>query len=127
MCKMYASIMRQNGKNLPQPSQMELPKNLRNFLLLFWSLAQLLKILKKKKNIDSHVLPKLGIAKDVVRDESQSFRQTIQVQLSKKQKTFMNFLLDFTNSHKILKILKRKMTYIAHAFPKLLSAKDLVR
>ena len=82
---------------------------------------------EKKKNIDSHVLPKLGIAKDVVGDESQSFRQTIQVQLSKKQKTFMNFLLDFTNSHKILKILKRKMTYIAHAFPKLLSAKDLVR
>ena len=35
ICKMYASIMRQNGKNLPQPSQMELPKNLRNFLLLF--------------------------------------------------------------------------------------------
>ena len=35
MCKMYASIMRWDGKNLPQPSQMELSKNLRNFLLLF--------------------------------------------------------------------------------------------
>ena len=45
----------------------------------------------------------------------------------KRKKPFNNFLLRFWNLHQILKILKKRMTFIAYAFPKLQLAKDFVR
>ena len=43
------------------------------------------------------------------------------------KKVLLNFLLYFWNLHQILNILKQKMTLIVYVFPKLQTAKDLVR
>ena len=51
----------------------------------------------------------------------------IQMQLSLKPKTFLNFLFHFWNLHHILKNLKEKMIVIATLLWKLQNVKDLVR
>ena len=43
----------------------------------------------------------------------------IQMQLFKKQKTFVDFLFDLWKLHEILNILKKKMMVIANIFPNL--------
>ena len=50
----------------------------------------------------------------------------IQMQVSKKQKLFLNIFLHFRNLHQILNFLKKKMIVIANVFPKLQAVKDLV-
>ena len=49
------------------------------------------------------------------------------MQLSPKQKAFLNFLLHFWNLHQILKTLKKKMIVIVKVFPKLQTVKIFVR
>ena len=51
----------------------------------------------------------------------------IQMQLSEKGKTFLNFLFDFWILHQILNILKEKMIVIANVFPILQTVKVSVR
>ena len=52
----------------------------------------------------------------------------IQMQLSKKRKVFLNFLFYFWNIDRILNILqKEKKIVITKVFPKLKTAKDVVR
>ena len=54
--------------------------------------------------------------------------QSIQMQLSKKKIFFLKFFHHFLNLDKFLNILKKKnMTLIAYAFPKLQTAKNVVR
>ena len=55
-----------------------------------------------------------------------SLPQPIQMHLSKK-KLSLNILDSFRNLHHILIIFKKKMAMIAHLFPKLQTAKDLVK
>ena len=58
----------------------------------------------------------------------EKFQQSIQMQLSKKQKKlFLNFLLEFKNLHPLLNILTKNMTLIADVFSKLRMVKDKVR
>ena len=57
----------------------------------------------------------------------ENFRLRIQIQLSKKQKSFSNFLFDIWNLHQILNIFKKKMMVIANIFPNLQTVKILVR
>ena len=45
----------------------------------------------------------------------------------KSEKDFLNFLFNFSNIDPILNILKKKMIFIAIAFPKLQTVKCLVR
>ena len=45
----------------------------------------------------------------------------------KNKKLFPNFFLRSRNLHEILNIFKKKMTFIAHLFPKLRTPKDVVR
>ena len=52
----------------------------------------------------------------------ESLRQTIQVQLSKKQKTFVNLMPNFRNLFRVLNILKKNTIFIVHVFPKLYTA-----
>ena len=49
------------------------------------------------------------------------------MQLSKKEKIFLNFFLKFWNEDKILNILKKKLTLVANVFPKLRTPKNAVR
>ena len=49
------------------------------------------------------------------------------MQLPEKQKTFSEFIAVFLKLPQILNILKRSMTFIAHAFSKLRTAKEVVR
>ena len=49
------------------------------------------------------------------------------MQLSRKQKLFLNFLVHFWNLVSILNIFKKKMTLIAEVFPKLQRPKNNVR
>ena len=49
------------------------------------------------------------------------------MQLSKKQKGFLNILLYSLNLNKIFSIFLKKMTLIAYLFPKLGTAKDVAR
>ena len=58
---------------------------------------------------------------------SEYLQQSIQMQLSKKNKLFLNFLLNFWNLFQILNILKKNMTLIDYVFPNLQTAKDLLR
>ena len=58
-------------------------------------------------------------------DKIQNLSQPVQMQLSKKQKDFLNFLLHFWNQN--LNNLKKMPTHIADLFPKLLIPKDLFR
>ena len=52
--------------------------------------------------------------------------QTIQMQLSRKQKLFLNFFLHFWNLVWILNIFKKKMTLEVEVFPKLRIPKNIV-
>ena len=52
----------------------------------------------------------------------ESLRQTIQVQLSKKQKTFVNLMPNFRNLFRVLNILKKNTIFIVHVFPILYTA-----
>ena len=54
---------------------------------------------------------------------NENLRQPIQMQLSQKQETFLNFLPDSWKLHQIFNMLKGKMTDIAYVFPKLKIAK----
>ena len=58
-----------------------------------------------------------------------NLKQPIQMQLSRKRKTFSDFFffLRFWNLVKILHIFKKRMTLIAEAFAKLRTPKNLVR
>ena len=58
--------------------------------------------------------------------DTESLPQPIQTQLSKKEKLFSKFLLDFKNLHQVLNIAKKKMTLIAYVFPKFETEKDVV-
>ena len=53
--------------------------------------------------------------------------QTIQIQLSQKQKTFFQFFLAFLKSILNFKNLQKKMALIADAFPEILAPKNVVR
>ena len=53
--------------------------------------------------------------------------QPIQMQLSKKQKVFLNLFLDSSNLNQIFNILKKTIIIIAYIVPKLQTAKDVVR
>ena len=53
--------------------------------------------------------------------------QTIQIQLSEKQKTFLNFFLHFQNLYYIVNICQKKITLIADGFPEKLPPKNIVR
>ena len=54
--------------------------------------------------------------------------QPIQLQLSKKAKYFLKFLLQFLNVHQILKAFfkKKNVSFIADFFPRFLTSKDVV-
>ena len=53
--------------------------------------------------------------------------QAIQMQLSKKQKAFAGFFLQFWNVYKILNTFRKKMTLKANVFAKLQIPKNVVR
>ena len=53
--------------------------------------------------------------------------QPIHMQLSQKLKTFCSFILHFQNLDEIFHIFRKKMTLIAYSFPRLRSAKGVVR
>ena len=57
----------------------------------------------------------------------ENLSRSIQRQFSQKSKVFLNFFLHFWNLHQILNFFLEKMTLIVHLFPKLWTAKDLVR
>ena len=57
----------------------------------------------------------------------ENLQQFIQMQLSKKQKVFSDFMLYYWNLHETLNILEKKMTLMAYVFPKLRTAKGVVR
>lgn len=56
----------------------------------------------------------------------ESLRQTIQVQLSKKQKPFVSLMPNFRNLFHVLNILKKKI-FIVHVFPKLHTANYVLK
>ena len=57
-----------------------------------------------------------------------TYRNQFKCNYQRNKKTFLeSFDVFFWNLHQILNILKKKMTFIAHVFPKLLTAKDVVR
>ena len=45
----------------------------------------------------------------------------------RNKKLFLSFLLYFWNLYQILNISQKKMTFIAYVFPKLLTAKSLIK
>ena len=53
--------------------------------------------------------------------------QPIQMQLSEKQKTFSQFLINFGNVYQILNIFEKKVTLIADVFWKLRNPKNIGR
>ena len=53
--------------------------------------------------------------------------QLIQMQLSQKSKSFLNFFLNFWNLHYIFNSFEKKITLIANVFPKLRTSKNVVR
>ena len=57
----------------------------------------------------------------------ENLQQFIQMQLSKKQKVFSDFMLYYWNLHETLNILEKKMTLMAYVFPKLRTVKGVVR
>ena len=57
---------------------------------------------------------------------SEKLQQPLQMQLSNKQKVFLNFLLICWNLHQFFNTLNKKMTLIADACEKLETAKDMV-
>ena len=60
----------------------------------------------------------------VARDKSM---QTIQINLSEKQKTFSEFLCAFSESTPNFELLQKMMTVIAYVFSKLRNPKNVVR
>ena len=56
---------------------------------------------------------------------SKNLQQPIEMKLSKKERTFSQYCTQFL--HQILKTLRKKMTLIAYVFPKLWTAKNVVR
>ena len=56
-----------------------------------------------------------------------NFTQSIEMKLSKKQKIFPYFFLNFWQLNQILNKLKKKMKLIADVFSKSLTSEDLVR
>ena len=59
--------------------------------------------------------------------DCENLQFSIQMQLSKKRKTFSNFSFRLCNLHQNLNIFKPKMMLIANEFPKLETVKNLVR
>ena len=55
------------------------------------------------------------------------FKQEIEMELSKKQKLFVNLFLHFWNLDQIFNIFDKKMTIVANLFPRLRTAKDVAR
>ena len=53
--------------------------------------------------------------------------QPIQILFSLKQKTWSDFSIPFWNQHKILDFFKKKVTVIGGVFPKLQTAKNVIR
>ena len=53
--------------------------------------------------------------------------QTVQIELSQKQKTFLDFFLLFSNLYYILNIRQKKITLIADVFPEILAPTNMVR
>ena len=60
------------------------------------------------------------------RRNMQTFTQQVQTPFSLKQKFFLDFLLRFSNLHKMEKFLKKKESLLAWVFPKLLTPKEVV-
>ena len=60
-------------------------------------------------------------------EDWENLQLLIQMELSDKQKLFLNFLLHFWNLHQILNILKKKIMVIANVFPKLETVINFVR
>ena len=58
---------------------------------------------------------------------NENLRQPLQMQLSKKTKLLVNFLIHFSHVHHLLNILEKEITLIADVFPKLQTAKELVK
>ena len=54
-------------------------------------------------------------------------RKQFKCNYPKNKKLFSNILLDFGKLHQIMNILENKMTLRAYVFPKLKTAKDVVR
>ena len=59
--------------------------------------------------------------------KKENLRQPIQMQLSKKQNLFLNFLLLFWNLEQVSKFLTKKLTVTAYIFPELQTRKDVIR
>ena len=57
---------------------------------------------------------------------SKNLPQTIPLQLSKKQKYFLNFALHIGSVNQMLNIMKKTMTHIRYVFSKLETAEDMV-
>ena len=55
----------------------------------------------------------------------QSLPQQFQTSLSRKKKTFSDFLLHFWNVHEIWNILNKEMSLLAYLFPKLLMLRNV--
>ena len=53
--------------------------------------------------------------------------ETIQIELSQKQNTFLQFFFAFSKSILNFKHLPKKMTLIADVFPEILAPKNMVR
>ena len=53
--------------------------------------------------------------------------QTIQMHLSKKKKIFSDFFVAIFKSAMNFKHFQKKMTFIAHVFPKLPTTKEVLR
>ena len=60
------------------------------------------------------------------RRNMQTFTQQVQTPFSLKQKFFLDFLLRFSNLHKMENILKKKESLLAWVFPKLLTPKEVL-
>ena len=56
-----------------------------------------------------------------------NLKQPIQIQLSQKQRIFLNFFWHFSNLYWILNICQKKMTVIADVFPEIPAPKNMVR
>ena len=57
----------------------------------------------------------------------ENLQQPIQMQLSKQEKTFSEFLAAFSKPESKFEQFKRKVTVIAYVFSKLWTAKDMTR
>ena len=60
-------------------------------------------------------------------EDWENLQLRMQMQLSKKRKTFSHFFVPFLNLHPILNIFRKNMMVIANVFPKLQTVKNFVR